>query len=56
MTTNPIRRPTLVRPVYRGHKGKRLERNRISTSDLPAIAAALGISVEALCATARRVA
>jgi hypothetical protein len=56
VTAGPIKRPTRIRPVYRGHRGKRLQRNRIRTTDLSAIAGALGITVHELVATARRVA
>ena len=55
MKTGPIRRTSLIRPIYRGHRGKHHPTPaRLRTADLPAIAAAFGISVTDLIDTARR--
>ena len=55
MRTSPIRRPSQVRPIYPGHRGrKHALADRIRLADLPLIAAAFGITVEELCATAKR--
>ena len=56
MRTSPIRRKSLIRPIYRGHRGKHHPTpvKRLRASDLPLIAAAFGITVTDLIDTARR--
>lgn len=51
---NPLRRPNMVRPLYRGTGGRTYRYSKIRPSDLPTIAAALGIDVRALIDTAKR--
>ena len=58
MSTGPIKRPSLIRPVYRGHRGKTTVPvvGGPQPRHLPAIAAAFGIGVDELIDTAKRIA
>lgn len=51
---NPLRRRNAVRSIYRGTGGRTPCYGRVRASDLPTIAAALGITVTALLDTAKR--